>query len=385
MPVPFDDAVARYAPVLGMETHVELSTASKMWCGCSTRFGDEPNTNTCPVCLALPGALPVTNAEAVRATVLIGLALHCDIARRCRFARKNYFYPDMPKNFQISQYDEPLCTDGWLDVGVDGTTVRVEVERVHLEEDTGKTLHVGGATGRIHGATHSLVDYNRAGIPLVEIVSRPVAGTGERVAAVARAYAQTLRDVVAGLGRLRRAHGAGVAALRRQRLPRSSRCALGDAHRDQERELLPQRGAGGARGGGAPGGPAGRRGGAWSWRRGTSTSSPRRRARVAARRPPRTTATSREPDLVPLAPDPAWVEELRASLPEEPQRRRERLAAELAASPVELEAMANAGVLDLVAATAAAGAPPGAGPRLVAVLPGGAGQRRRCGRPPTWG
>ncbi|MDQ3457488.1 MAG: Asp-tRNA(Asn)/Glu-tRNA(Gln) amidotransferase GatCAB subunit B, partial [Actinomycetota bacterium] len=156
----YDDVLARYAPVIGLETHVELGTASKMFCGCPTEFGAEPNTQVCPVCLGLPGALPVANAAAIEATIRIGLALHCSIASWCRFARKNYFYPDMPKNFQISQYDEPLCTDGWVDVLLSGDTYRIEIERVHLEEDTGKSLHVGGATGRIHGATHSLVDYN---------------------------------------------------------------------------------------------------------------------------------------------------------------------------------------------------------------------------------
>ena len=183
--VPFDEALTRYEPVIGLETHVELGTVTKMFCGCPARFGGEPNSLVCPVCLGLPGSLPVTNRAAIEYTIRIGLALNCTIADWCRFARKNYFYPDMPKNFQISQYDEPLCTDGWLDISVEdpdaggGTRqVRVGIERVHLEEDTGKSLHVGGATGRIHGADYSLVDYNRAGIPLVEIVTKPVEGTG---------------------------------------------------------------------------------------------------------------------------------------------------------------------------------------------------------------
>ncbi|MEV5447221.1 Asp-tRNA(Asn)/Glu-tRNA(Gln) amidotransferase subunit GatB [Streptomyces sp. NPDC052644] len=174
----YDEVVARYEPVIGLETHVELGTNTKMFCGCPTDFGGEPNTRVCPVCLGLPGSLPVANRAAIEATIRIGLALNCSIAQWCRFARKNYFYPDMPKDFQISQYDEPLCSDGYLDVEVDGELVRIGIERVHLEEDTGKTLHVGGATGRIHGATESLVDYNRAGIPLVEIVTKPVPGTG---------------------------------------------------------------------------------------------------------------------------------------------------------------------------------------------------------------
>ena len=196
----YDEVVARYEPVIGLETHVELGTNTKMFCGCPTDFGGEPNTRVCPVCLGLPGSLPVANKAAIEATIRIGLALNCSIASWCRFARKNYFYPDMPKNFQISQYDEPLCFDGYLDVEVDGELVRIGIERVHLEEDTGKTLHVGGATGRIHGATESLVDYNRAGIPLVEIVTKPIPGTGALAPEVARAYVTELRDVIRTLG-----------------------------------------------------------------------------------------------------------------------------------------------------------------------------------------
>jgi aspartyl-tRNA(Asn)/glutamyl-tRNA(Gln) amidotransferase subunit B len=176
--VPYDEALAKYEPVLGIETHIELGTNSKMFCGCSTTFGAPPNTQVCPVCLGLPGSLPVTNQAAIEGIIKIGLALNCEIVEWCRFARKNYFYPDMPKNFQISQYDEPLCINGHLDVEVEGRTYRIEIERVHMEEDTGKSLHVGGATGRIHGADYSLVDYNRAGIPLVEIVTKPIEHTG---------------------------------------------------------------------------------------------------------------------------------------------------------------------------------------------------------------
>src|SRR3954466_13120517 len=171
----YDEVISRYEPVMGMEVHVELSTATKMFCGCANKFGAEPNTQVCPVCLGLPGALPVVNAVAVESAVRIGLALSCTITPWGRFARKNYFYPDMPKNFQTSQYDEPIAVGGHLDVELeDGSTYRVEIERAHMEEDTGKSLHVGGATGRIHGADHSLVDYNRAGIPLIEIVTKPM-------------------------------------------------------------------------------------------------------------------------------------------------------------------------------------------------------------------
>ena len=198
--VDFDEVLTRYEPVIGLETHVELGTASKMFCGCSTTFGEEPNTQTCPVCLGLPGSLPVANAAAIESTIRIGLALGCRIATWCRFSRKNYFYPDIPKGFQTTQYDEPLCTAGHLDVEVDGETYRVEIERVHLEEDTGKNLHVGGATGRIHGASHSLIDYNRAGIPLVEIVTRPIPGAGAKAPEVAKAYVTELREILLALG-----------------------------------------------------------------------------------------------------------------------------------------------------------------------------------------
>ena len=198
--VPYDEAISRYEPVIGLEVHVELGTVTKMFCGSPAEFGADPNSAVCPVCLGLPGSLPVINRAAIEYTIRIGLALNCSIASWCRFARKNYFYPDMPKNFQISQYDEPLCTDGWLDVTVDETTVRVGIERVHLEEDTGKSLHIGGATGRIHGADYSLEDYNRAGIPLVEVVTKPIPGTGALAPAVARAYVTELRDLLRALG-----------------------------------------------------------------------------------------------------------------------------------------------------------------------------------------
>ena len=175
----FDEALEKFDPVMGLEVHVELNTASKMFCGCPTEFGAEPNTQVCPVCLGLPGAMPVVNEKAVESAMRIGLALNCEIAEWCRFARKNYFYPDMPKNFQTSQYDEPIAFDGWTEVEVDGETFRVDIERAHMEEDTGKSLHVG-TSGRIHGADYSLVDYNRAGIPLIEIVTKPIVGTGAK-------------------------------------------------------------------------------------------------------------------------------------------------------------------------------------------------------------
>src|ERR1700716_3712696 len=177
--------------VIGLEGHVELSTATKLFCSCTNEFGAEPNTNVCPVCLGLPGSLPVLNERVVEFALRIGEALRCTVPDRSVFHRKNYFYPDMPKDYQISQYDEPICVDGVLDV--DG--FRVGVERAHMEEDTGKTIHVGGG-GRIHEADHSLVDYNRAGTPLMEVVSRPDLRSAEQ----ARAYVNELRGILQAIG-----------------------------------------------------------------------------------------------------------------------------------------------------------------------------------------
>ena len=324
-----------------------------MFCGCPTEFGAEPNTQVCPVCLGLPGSLPVANAAAIESTIRIGLALNCTSPSWCRFARKNYFYPDMPKDFQISQYDEPLCTDGYLDVEVDGETYRVGIERVHLEEDTGKTLHVGGATGRIHGADHSLVDYNRAGIPLVEIVTKPVPGTGALAPEVARAYVTELRDILRALG---------VSDVRMEQ--GSLRCdvnlslhrpgeRVGHPHRDQERQLAALGRAGGPLRDRRQAARAGRAAAGSSRRPGTSTRTP------ATPRPGRSKEEATdyryfpEPDLVPLAPDAGLG---RAScgptLPELPARRGGRgCAASSALSDLDMQSMANAGVVELVEAT----------------------------------
>jgi len=187
--------------VIGLEIHTEITSSNtKMFCGCPVGFGGEPNTRVCPVCLGLPGALPVPNAYAVEATVLAGLAIECEISRWSQFHRKNYFYPDMPKDYQISQYDLPFCEGGHLDVevgeGDDAYTTRIGVTRIHLEEDTGKMIHVGGSEGRIAGATHSLVDFNRAGTPLMELVTEPDIRTPEE----ARRFAQKLRLIWLSLG-----------------------------------------------------------------------------------------------------------------------------------------------------------------------------------------
>lgn len=351
--VAYDEALTRYEPALGFETHVELSTATKLFCGCPTGFGAPPNTQVCPVCLGLPGTLPVLNESALVYTVLIGLALHCDIASWCRFARKNYFYPDMPKNFQISQYDEPLCRDGWLDLDLGGRSWRVEIERVHLEEDTGKTLHVGGA-GRIHGADYSLVDYNRAGIPLVEIVTRPVIGAG---AELARAYVGELRELLRGLGvsdvrmdqgRLRcdvnvslRARGTEALGTRSETKNLNSlrsieRAVRHEVERQSARLDAGQRIVQETR----------------HFHEDSGVTTPGRSKEEA-----QDYRYFPEPDLVPVAPDPAWVETLRAGLPEPPSVRRARLVADHGFSERELAQMLGAGVLDLVLATIDAGAP----------------------------
>ena len=354
----YDDVTARYEPVIGLETHVELGTVTKMFCGCSTTFGAEPNTQTCPVCLGLPGSLPVANAAAIEATIQIGLALNCRIASWCRFARKNYFYPDIPKGFQTSQYDEPLCVAGHLDVEVDGRTYRVEIERVHLEEDTGKNLHVGGATGRIHGADHSLVDYNRAGIPLVEIVTRPVAGVGALAPEVAKAYVTELREIIQTLGvsDVRMEQGslrcdvntsiAPVGSLEwGTRTETKNVNSLRSVERAVRYEIRRQ---------GAVLDDGGRiRQETRHFHEDTGSTSPGRSKEEATdyRYFP-------EPDLVPLAPDADWVESLRAALPELPAARRTRLRSEWGLTDTEMAWLVNAGAVGLVSDTVAAGATP---------------------------
>lgn len=359
--VDYDDATRRYDPVLGIEVHVELGTATKMFDGAPQEFGTEPNSATTPVSLGLPGSLPVVNEKAVEYAIKIGLALNCEIAELCRFARKNYFYPDVPKNYQISQYDEPIAYDGWLDVELeDGTVVRVEIERAHMEEDAGKNTHVGGATGRIHGAEYSLVDYNRAGVPLVEIVTKPITGIGDRAPEVARTYVQTLRDMFRALG---------VSEARMER---------GNVRADVNVSLRP-----------SPDAPFGTR---TETKNVNSFRSVERAVRYEISRQAAvldaggtviqetrhfhedtgTTSPGRvksdaedyryfpEPDLVPLVPAREWVERLRAALPEMPAARRRRLQGEWGYSDPEMRDVVNAGAVDLIEATVAAGASPAA-------------------------
>ncbi|HEU5038575.1 MAG TPA: Asp-tRNA(Asn)/Glu-tRNA(Gln) amidotransferase subunit GatB [Nocardioides sp.] len=356
--VPFDEVVERFDPALGLEVHVELNTASKMFCGCPTEFGAEPNTQVCPTCLGLPGAMPVVNGKAVESAIRIGLALNCEIAEWCRFARKNYFYPDMPKNFQTSQYDEPICFEGYMDVEVDGETFRVEIERAHMEEDTGKSLHVGGATGRIHGADHSLVDYNRAGIPLIEIVTKPILGAGAKAPDVARAYVAQLRDLIVALGvsdaRMDQGSiradvnlslspkGSGVLGTRTETKNVNSLRSVERAVRyEMSRHAAVLEG----------GQKILQETRHWHEDTGVTTSGREKSDAEDYRYFP-------EPDLVPVAPSREWVEELRATLPENPTVRRARLQAEWGFSDLEMRDTVGAGALDVIEQTIAAGTAP---------------------------
>ena len=362
MALKYEDVIAQYEPVLGLEVHVELGTQSKMFCGCNTVFGAAPNTQTCPVCLGLPGSLPVVNAKAIEYTIAIGLALNCSIAPYSRFARKNYFYPDMPKNFQTSQYDEPICTNGYLDVTVDTEEgpkdFRIEIERVHMEEDTGKSLHMGGSTGRIHGADYSLLDYNRAGIPLVEIVTKVVTGTGKYAPEVARAYVSELRDILRGLGvsdvkmeqgslrcdanvSLRpigteklgtRSETKNVNSLRSvERAVRGEMIRHAEVLNKGERVIQETR----------------------HFHEDTGLTTPGRSKEQAEdyRYFP-------EPDLVPVAPTSEQIDKIRASLPEKPSVRRKKLQEAWQVPDKEMAAMINADVLDVVEETVKLGADP---------------------------
>jgi aspartyl-tRNA(Asn)/glutamyl-tRNA(Gln) amidotransferase subunit B len=330
-----------------------------MFCGCRNDFGDEPNTNVCPVCLGLPGALPVVNKRAVESAIKIGLAIGCDIAPNGRFARKNYFYPDLAKNFQTSQFDEPIAFEGGVEVEVpSGNTYKIDIERAHMEEDAGKLTHVGGNTGRIQGAEFSLVDYNRAGVPLIEIVTKPVYGAGAEAPELAAAYVRYIREVVKALdvsearmerGNVRcdanvslRLHGAEKLGTRTETKNVNSLRSIERAVRyeiQRQAHIL------------ANGGTIIQETRHWHEDKGTTS----------AGRPKSDADDYRyfpEPDLVPVAPSKELIEELRASLPEDPATRRKRLQEAWGFSDLEFRDVVNAGLMDPIEETVAAGASP---------------------------
>ncbi|MFC8302210.1 Asp-tRNA(Asn)/Glu-tRNA(Gln) amidotransferase subunit GatB [Specibacter sp. NPDC057265] len=353
----FEKAMEKYDPVLGFEVHVELNTKTKMFSSAPNVFGDEPNSNVNEVDLGLPGVLPVVNKKAVESSILIGLALNCKIAPHCTFARKQYFYPDTPKNFQTSQYEDPICYDGWIDIELeDGTVFRVEIERAHMEEDAGKLTHMGGATGRIQGADFSLVDYNRSGVPLVEIVTKPIEGAGSRAPELAKAYVAAIREIVKNLGvsdakmergNVRcdanvslRPYGQEKFGTRTETKNVNSLRAVEHAVRFEIQRhaavldsgvLITQE--------------------TRHWHEDTkSTTSGRPKSDADDYR------YFPEPDLVPIVTSAEWVEELRATLPEPPAERRRRLQADWGYSDLEFRDVVNAGLMDEIEETVAAGA-----------------------------
>ncbi|GAA2461151.1 Asp-tRNA(Asn)/Glu-tRNA(Gln) amidotransferase subunit GatB [Agromyces soli] len=362
----YEQALELFEPVIGLEVHVELNTETKMFSPAPNPanekyHGAAPNTLVSPVCLGLPGSLPVVNGEAVEKSISLGLALGCSIAESSRFARKNYFYPDLAKNYQISQYDEPIAFDGEVEVELaDGRTFQVPIERAHMEEDAGKLTHVGGATGRIQGAEYSLVDYNRAGVPLVEIVTRPIFGAEGDAPELAKAYVSTIRDIAISLGiseaRMERGNlrcDANVSLRPRgaEKLGTRTETKNVNSFRSIERAVryeIQRQAAILAKGGAITQETR-------HWHEDTGTTSPGR---------PKSDADDYryfpEPDLVPVVPSPERVAELRAALPEPPAARRRRLKAEWSFTDLEFQDVVNGGLLNEVAATIAAGASPAA-------------------------
>ncbi|SEJ24767.1 aspartyl/glutamyl-tRNA(Asn/Gln) amidotransferase subunit B [Demequina mangrovi] len=358
----YEQAMEEFDPVFGIEVHVELNTKTKMFCGCANEFGAEPNTQVCPVCLGLPGAMPVTNEKAVESAIRLGLALGCSIRESSRFARKNYFYPDLAKDYQISQYDEPTCYEGSLDVVLDdGTVVEIGIERAHMEEDAGKNTHVGGSGG-IQGADYSLVDYNRGGVPLVEIVTKPITGMGDRTAEVARAYVATIRDIVRALGISdgRMEQGSVRAdvnlSLRPKAVAGESQDDVPFGKRSETKNVNSLRAIERAVHfeaarqatlllGGQPVVQETRH-----WHEDTSSTTPGRSKEEAEdyRYFP-------EPDLLPVQPSREWVEELRSTIPEHPAKMRARLREEWGFSDLEMRDVVAADALVLIAATVQTG------------------------------
>ncbi|ALC05650.1 Aspartyl/glutamyl-tRNA(Asn/Gln) amidotransferase subunit B [Corynebacterium deserti GIMN1.010] len=355
----FDEVLEKYDPVMGLEVHVELSTETKMFSASSAHFGAEPNSNVDPVSLGLPGALPVVNAKGVEWAIKIGLALNCSIAESSRFARKNYFYPDQPKNYQISQYDEPIAYDGYLDVVLeDGTEWRVEIERAHMEEDTGKLTHLGGTSGRIHGATASLVDCNRAGIPLIEIVTKPIEGAGARAPEIAKAYVSALRDLVKALGvsdgrldqgSMRVDANLSLRPVGQQEFGTRTETKNINSLKSVEQAITfeMQRQAQVLDNGGVIDQET------RHYQEADGTTSKGR---------PKETAEDyryfNDPDLPPVIAPKEWVEEIRATLPELPWVRRARIQEEWKLSDAEMRDLINANALDLIIETVEAGTTP---------------------------
>lgn len=355
----YKEATAKYDPVLGIECHVELSTNSKAFDNAPVQFGGEPNSAVTPTSAGLPGSLPTLNKKLVESGIRLGLALNCKIEEDSFFARKNYFYPDLPKAYQISQSNKPIAYDGYVDVELaDGEVYRVEIERAHLEEDAGKNTHVGGADGRIHGATYSLVDYNRSSVPLIEIVSKPLTGAGDRVAEVAAAYVQALREIAIALdiseARMERGNlraDVNVSLRSSPDAPLGTRTETKNVNsfraieRAVEYEVARQADVLDS------GEPVFQETRHFHEEDGTTSSGRPKSDADDYRYFP-------DPDLPPVRPSAQWIEELRATLPEMPAAKRKRLHQEWQFSDLEMRDVINAGALDLIDATVSAGTTP---------------------------